>query len=117
MHSALYNLLADAILNKKVITAIFDGHPRVLSPHTIGLNSQGEEQALFCQHGGSSKEDGIITPQHPYWRCMPIAKLENVQVINDRFHTIRVNGTNRSNCVPEVHIEVTGLDDIGVVHY
>jgi hypothetical protein len=51
-----FELVWDAIVNKKRIHARFKGRPRVLCPHVLGYK-EGKEQCLFYPCGGMSASD------------------------------------------------------------
>lgn len=99
----VYEVIKEAIQNKKQIIAQYRGHAREMCPHVIGVKS-GRQQALFYQFGGTSSS-GQITPNSPNnWRCIPIQGLSNVRSQDGEWHT----GTNHSR--PQ-----TCVDDIDVV--
>jgi hypothetical protein len=97
-----YELVWKAIIEKSQIVAVYDGHRREMCPHVIGLNKQGEPQALAFQFaGGSSK--GL--PPGGQWRCLKIDKLSDVTVRAGDWHT----GTDHKRpqtCVDEIDVEV-----------
>jgi len=106
MASATYQVVRDAIINKQIITATYNGHTRFMCPHAIGLGPTGREQALFYQFGGTSSS-GISPPGSPNnWRCIPIAGLSNVKVSNGPWHTAP-NHSRPQTCVRSVDVEVT----------
>ena len=51
---SVYEIVKDAIQNKKVIVASYDGHERIMCPHVLGTK-KGRPQALFYQFAGSSR--------------------------------------------------------------
>lgn len=105
MPSANYNLIRQAIIDKQCIGADYQGYPRLMAPHTIGLSKSGEEQALFYQYGGESKT-GLMPPGHPKnWRCIPIAGLTNVRLVDGTWQT-GPNHTTPQTCVSHVDVEV-----------
>ena len=75
MASATYDLVRAALIARQSIKADYDGHQRDLTPHVIGWNKGGGEQALFFQWGGGSAS-GL--PAGGMWRCLPLDGMTNV---------------------------------------
>ena len=70
MSSAAYQLIRQAILEEKCMEATYKGFRRMMCPHTLGTNKNGEEQALFYQYDGQSSK-GLDAPNSPKnWRCL-----------------------------------------------
>lgn len=101
----VYDIVRQAILHKDSISADYDGYPREMSPHVIGLK-RGREQALCYQFGGTSSS-GPIEPvgSSANWRCVVIEKLENVRVIKGVWHT-SPDHTQAQVCVDDIDAEV-----------
>lgn len=99
-----YEMVKDAILNKRIIIASYDGYRREMCPHCIGWKN-GRRQALFYQFGGGSST-GLGPPgSAANWRCIPIDGLRNVSVADGPWHT-SPNHSRPNTCVDEVDVEV-----------
>jgi len=102
---ATYQVIRDAIVNKKQILATYDGFHREMCPHAIGTKN-GRQQALFFQFAGDTSKGPIRDPYSPgNWRCLAIDQLSNVQVRDGDWYT----GSNHSQaqtCVGDVDVEV-----------
>lgn len=99
-----YEVIKEAIQNKKQIIAEYNGHVREMCPHVIGVKL-GRQQALFYQFGGTSSSGQIIPNSPNNWRCIPIQGLSNVISQDGKWHT----GTNHSKpqtCVDHIDEEV-----------
>ncbi len=100
-----YEIVRQAILDRDSIAADYDGYPREMSPHVIGINKQGRQQALFYQYAGGSKS-GLGQPgSRRNWRCIEIVKLGGVRVIKGVWETAP-NHTRPQTCVNAVDLEV-----------
>ncbi len=99
-----YDAIKWAIEEKKPVSATYDGLKREMCPHVLGFKN-GNPQALFYQFGGESRS-GLQPDGSPAnWRCVTLAKLSDVNVIDGTWHT----GTNHSRpqtCVDEIEVEV-----------
>lgn len=105
MPSANYDLIRQAIADKRNINATYKGLFRQLSPHTIGLSGDGQEQALFYQYAGESST-GLAPAGHPSnWRCLPINALTNVALNADAWQSAS-NHSRTQSCVKRVDLEV-----------
>ena len=100
-----YQIVRDAIINKKQITAFYDGHPREMCPHVIGTKN-GREQALFYQFGGSSKSGLQPAGSGANWRCIPIEGLQQVSSKDGGWHTAP-NHSRPQTCVDVIDVEVS----------
>jgi len=98
---ATYALVRQAIAAKRPIVAIYDGHPRELCPHVIGTRD-GRAQALCFQYGGSS---GSGLPPGGDWRCLAIAGLTDVALVDGPWHTRGWNPAAQ-HCVAHVDLAV-----------
>ena len=101
-----YRVVRDAVGNKQIIKAKYDGYEREMCPHVIGTNKEGREQVLVYQFGGYSSK-GIITPNSSSnWRCIQIDKLENIRVEDGEWHTSN-NHSSAQVCVANIDLEVS----------
>lgn len=101
----VYEIIRDAILNRKVITATYRGRVRVMCPHTLGTK-HGRQQALFYQFAGDSSS-GLGPDGDPEnWRCMFLVELSNVaSQATSEWHTAP-NHSRPQVCVDQIDVEV-----------
>ena len=59
MEKSVYDLIRQAIIEKKQVVAIYNGHQREMCPHVIGTKN-GRQKALFYQFGGTSSSRPIV---------------------------------------------------------
>jgi hypothetical protein len=105
MPSAIYSALADAIRQKLIISADYNGYSRVICPHAIGTK-RGKEHLLAYQFAGDSSLPIGPDGSSQNWRCMNIADLSNVSTSNGPWHTA-ANHSRRQTCIDFVAVEVT----------
>lgn len=102
--ASVYEIVRDAIVNKKVVIATYDGYRREMCPHAIGTK-RGREQALFYQFGGESSS-GLGPDGSPYnWRCIQLDRLTEVSSRPGSWHTAQ-NHTRRQTCIDWIDVEV-----------
>lgn len=102
----VYEIIRDAILNKKIITATYHQRVRVMCPHAIGTKN-GRPQALFYQFAGDSST-GLGPDGDPSnWRCMFLSDLSEVssQEAKGAWHTAP-NHSRPQTCVGQMDLEV-----------
>lgn len=99
-----YELIKQAILDKRCVTCDYNGYRRKMTPHVIGLK-KGKPQALFYQYDGESSS-GLSLDPTKNWRCIPIGKIENLTLNNDTFQTAQ-NHSQSQTCVDEIDAEVS----------
>jgi hypothetical protein len=100
-----YELVKDAILNKRQIIAVYNGYRREMYPHTLGWKGD-KQHCLFYQFGGDSSSGLIVSGSDKNWRCIPIDKLENITVQDGEWHTAG-NHSLRQTCVDQIDVEVS----------
>jgi hypothetical protein len=94
-----YQLLRQALIERRRVTAIYDGLPREFCPHCLGTRN-GKQRVLGWQYAGQS--------QHPLpgWRCLDIARLSAIRVVDGTWET-GGSHTRPQVCITNVDIEVT----------
>jgi hypothetical protein len=98
-----YQVLRDAIVNKRQVTCTYRGLAREICPHVIGTGKDGHEMVLSYQFGGRSSS-GL--PSGGEWRCMRVDEMSQVSSRAGPWHT----GDNHSRpqtCVKDIDVEVT----------
>lgn len=99
-----YEVIRQAIINKKQVTATYKSRVREMCPHVIGTKN-GRQQALFYQFGGSSSSGLGLPGASSNWRCIPISGLSNVSTKKGEWHTAP-NYSRPQNCVDHIDVEV-----------
>ncbi|WP_437833810.1 hypothetical protein [Sorangium sp. So ce1153] len=101
--ATVYDIIRDAIVNKKVITAYYQGHRRLMCPHAIGTK-RGRRHALFYQFGGTSSRGPVIDGSPRNWRCMDIDDLRSVSSEPGEWHTAD-NHARPQTCIDYIDVE------------
>lgn len=100
--SPTYDVIRRAMLLLKPVSFTYNGFHREVCVHALGLNKYGREQMLTYQYaGGSSK--GL--PPGGQWRCMAIANLLNVAMIEGGWKT-NDDHEETQTCVAQVDVEI-----------
>src|SRR5271169_2519496 len=101
MSSSNYEVIKDAITNKKNIKADYHNYPRIMTPHVLG-HKNGKEQCLLYQFDGQSSSATIFPDNDPKnWRCVFINELKNVSAVEGKLHTCTKH-TQQQTCVYDV---------------
>jgi len=77
-------IICDAIHNRRMLTFIYDGCPRIVEPHAYGLSRQRNEILRCFQTGGTSRSGRI-----PDWRLMRVARIMSLIVTEEHFSGAR----------------------------
>jgi hypothetical protein len=100
-----YELIRQAIIEKKSIHATYKDAHREMCPHVLGTKN-GRQHALFYQYGGESNSRPIQPDGSAVnWRCLDIAELTNVTLVEGAWHSAP-NHSRPQTCVGEVDVEV-----------
>ena len=106
----IHRLVQSAIRCRRPIAAAYKGYRRLLCPHRIGWNREGDRRLLSYQYGGDS-ESGLGAAKDN-WRCMALDKLSEVQVLEGSWHTAE-NHTRPATCMERVEIDVDDQPVLG----
>ena len=101
-----FELVWDAIVNKKRIHCRYKGHPRVLCPHVLGYK-EGKEQCLFYQCGSTSASGLGPAGSSRNWRCIPLDGLDDIETREGSWYTAYASSSQPQNCVDQVVISAT----------
>ena len=102
-----YELVLQAILEKKAITAYYHGQYREMCPHVLGYKN-GKRHALFYQFGGQSNSRPIQPDGSPdNWRCIDIDKLTDVALMDIREWHSAPDHSRPQTCVDSVEAVVS----------
>lgn len=101
MPSANFFLIKEAIEKKLQIHATYQGYNREMSPHMLGYKDWYEEHALFVQFWGWTSK-GIITAQTKDWRCMKVADLHSVRIVDWPFYDATDKHRGDTKCVDTI---------------
>ena len=93
-------LIVSAIKQKLVVTAMYQGHERIMCPHVIGYK-KGILNAFFFQFAGGSKSG--LQPGGQ-WRCIHVDDLTQVSFTPGEWHTKEDYAP--TTCVDEIIAEV-----------
>jgi hypothetical protein len=99
MRSPTYILFRNAILGEQQVVCSYDGRPRELCPHIIGINKSGEEVVLAWQFAGES------SGELPQWRCLKLANVRDARARNGQWHE---GGSHRTaqTCVSDIDLDI-----------
>src|ERR1051326_6371906 len=99
--SANYDLIRDAILQKKQLNCEYKGKQRKICPLVLGTKA-GKQKVFVWQFDGTSNTN---LPVGGDWRCMFVEELTSVSASDGEWHS--GSQTSRpQTCVEEVDVAV-----------
>src|SRR5437660_10649065 len=82
----VYRLIWTAVEHRWPIAAVYNHRHRLLCPHRLGRNKQGQLRVLCYQYGGES-ESGLQPVGSPdNWRRIAFEKLSAVELRDGSWH-------------------------------
>jgi hypothetical protein len=100
----IYCLIWTAVEHRRPIAAVYKQRPRLLCPHRLGRNKQGQLRVLCYQYGGQS-ESGLQPVGSPAtWRCIAVEKLSSVELLEDLWRTAP-NHSRPASCIVDADID------------
>ena len=100
-----FELIKQAIIEQKCMTAVYHERLRDLCPHVLGWKD-GREHALFFQVGGES-EKGLASTGS--WRCLNLDELSEIETSDSEFRTGPGYFDNPQKCVDKVEAQIPAL--------
>jgi hypothetical protein len=100
----IYRLIWTAIEHRSPIAAAYNHRYRLLCPHRLGRNKQGQLRVLCYQYGGES-ESGLQRVGSPAnWRCIAVEKLSAVELLQGSWRTAP-NHSRPASCIADADID------------
>jgi hypothetical protein len=103
--SLVFELIKQAIAEKKLISAVYHEKQRELCPHVLGWKAN-REHALFFQVGGDSAKGLAIDGS---WRCLNLDELSEVEIVGGDFRTGPGYYDNPQQCVDKIEAQIPRL--------
>jgi hypothetical protein len=100
--SSTYSLVRQALLERKLVSAIYRELLREMCPHVLGWKA-GKEHCLFFQFAGDSKKG--LSPEGA-WRCLDLDLLSELAIYAGHWRTGPGYHEKRQSCVDEVDVEI-----------
>jgi hypothetical protein len=100
----IYRVVWAVVANRRPIAVSYHGLPRLLCPHRLGRNKEGEVRVLCYQYGGESKSGLEPAGSPANWRCIALEKLGRVKGLDDDWHTAP-NHSRPASCVVSADID------------
>lgn len=101
----IYELVWNAVANKRPIEATYQGRHRLFCPHRLGRNREGRLRPLCYQYGGDSSS-GLGPGGSPAdWRCVALEKLSKVKLVEGAWRTAPNHSLRPASCVAEADID------------
>jgi hypothetical protein len=98
---AIGERLVRAILERRDITLIYQGLPRLVEPHMVGIHEAGEPILVAYQTGGYSRSGDI-----PGWRTFITTEIERIEESDVGFPRPRSDFTDQFYPMIEVFAKV-----------
>ena len=100
----VYGLIWTAIESRHPIAAVYNYRRRLLCPHRLGRNKQGQLRVLCYQYGGESESGLKPTGSPANWRCIALEKLSVVKLLEGAWRTAP-NHSRPGSCVADTDID------------
>jgi hypothetical protein len=94
-------------MGKRPLRASYDGKLRLLCPHMLGRNREGQVRILCFQIGGESASGLQRREGHGDWRCLALEKFSSVALAEAAWQTAG-SSLRRPKCIDQIDLEVAG---------
>ena len=92
-----FDLLHDAIRQRKPVTLFYAGHARAVCPHVLGTKDGSAHVLVFQFAGGSSRP----LPAAGAWKCLAVAGISEIAPHDGAWHSAQNYDPDQS-CVDDV---------------
>jgi hypothetical protein len=99
----ILDILAQAIRDKRCLTAVHNGTRRRFAPHAVGFTARGIPAAFVFQYGGDTTTN---LPFKGEWRCLHIEDLSHVSENGDRWRSPSNYSLPRQTCLAQIALAV-----------
>jgi len=100
----IYSVVRTAVVSKRPIVAVYHGRQRLLCPHRLGWNKEGQPRVLCYQYGGESESGLGPVGSSTNWRCIALDQLRGVKLLEGAWRTAP-NHSRPQTCVAEVDVD------------
>lgn len=97
-----YDLIRNAVLARDSVSALYQGHLRLLSPFVLGTKA-GDPHVLAYQFGGTSHKKLAPDGSPENWRCLRVSELTEINVLPGMWHAPR-KGRSFQHCIDQVDV-------------
>jgi hypothetical protein len=101
----IYRLLWTAVSERRPVSAIYDRRPRLMCPHRLGRNVEGQLRVLCYQYGGQSSSGLEPAGSPENWRCIAVEKLRSVTLLDAGVWQTAPNHSRPARCVADADID------------
>ena len=105
-----YGLIRSAMAGKQPIAAIYENRQRLLCPHILGRNKEGQLRLLGYQYGGESGSGLQGKDGRGAWRCFAVERLSGVRLLAESWRTADTGG-GRPTCMDRIEMTVEDQPD------
>lgn len=93
--------IIEAIENGNLLEFDYNGHHRIVEPHTYGVNHKGNETLAAYQIDGTSDNGDV-----PDWKQFTTEKISNLQVLDETFTSARKGYKKGDSRMDEIYAEL-----------
>lgn len=93
--------IKNAIQNKQLLSFIYDGYPRVVEPHTYGLDKKGHPALRAYQIRGGSDSNEYIG-----WKIFHVDEIRNLSVLQEHFTHARLEYKRNDSAFTSVYAQL-----------
>jgi hypothetical protein len=100
----VYRLIWTAVEHRCPMAAVYKYRHRLICPHRLGRNRQGQLRVLCYQYGGESESGLQPVGSEANWRCIAIERLSAVELLEGSWHTAP-NHSRPASCIADADID------------
>lgn len=95
------DIISEAIDSRRLLEFIYDGHRRVVEPHTFGVSRTGKDTLAAFQVEGTSSR-GVV----PAWAQFTVDKIEGLKLVDQSFADARPGYTRGDSRMKTIYNQI-----------
>ena len=93
--------IASAIQNLQLLSFIYDGHSRVVEPHTYGIDTKGHAAVRAYQVRGGSESGEYVG-----WKLFHVNEMRGLTVLQEHFSGARPKYKRGDSAFSTIHAQL-----------
>jgi WYL domain len=104
-----WDLLEQALRQRRPVWACYHGQDRLLCPHALGWKN-GRAKVLAYQADGTTTAGPLPTGTTQRWRSLFIDQIKDLRITDETWETADNYSYSRSNCIDQLALAILQID-------
>ena len=107
-----YRIVREAVESRRPMAVVYHNLRRLLCPHRLGRNKEGQLRVLCYQYGGESRSGLMPAGSAGNWRCMALDQLSGLELLDSEWRTAP-NHSRPASCIASTDVDADDYPERG----